>query len=112
MNKVEEIIKKVRRIDQLEALASNCTQFEVDVDGHWQKLPADINEIMRKAMKEEADKLRKQLEADISEKTIYSPHSIIPLDCCVECGHYNEPDYCTACRVHTGKGHCHFTEQD
>lgn len=96
MTTINELIKKVRHIDLLETLADGKQRFYVEYD-HTQELPASVADVIRKAFKEEAQRLRNEF--------------FNGLNCCGDCAKYNNPDYCTNCRVHTGKGKCFFSHQ-
>lgn len=96
MTTLNELILKVRQIDELETLADGNHRFYVEHD-HTQALSAEVNSVIRKALKDEAKRLREAF--------------FCGLNCCADCVYYNLPDYCTNCRVNTGGGSCLFVAE-
>jgi hypothetical protein len=100
---VNPIIVKAQKIAELDELTLGKTQFYA---GNL-CLSERESSIIREAFKVEADRLRKELEAEIKPDTEAKP---CDTDCCLDCGNYNDPNCCMFCRMHTGKGKCYFTE--
>jgi len=96
MNTINQLIEKVRLIDELESLADNKQRFYVEHD-HTQALPASVADVIRKALKDEAQRLRDEF--------------FNGLDCCGDCDNYLTAEICSNCRAHTGKGKCFFSHK-